>query len=102
MKIILNPQRRDDKLEVVKNGEVLTVNGEDFDFSPLQDGMSLPSSAVDCEWFAGDIQRINGELVLTILLPHGPNPTQEQAFPVPLENVVDGFVKLPEGVSNED
>lgn len=95
MKIILSPQRRDDTLEVVKNGDVLTVNGEDFDLSPIGEGDTLPWGAVNSLWFAGDVDRIEGELVLTLLLPNPWNYSQEQAFPVPLENVPDGQVAFP-------
>lgn len=95
MKIILSPQRRDDTLEVIKNGDVLTVNGEVFDLSPVGEGDTLPREAIDSIWFAGPVDRINGELVLTLMLPNPWNYSQEQAFPAPLENVPDGPVTLP-------
>lgn len=95
MKIILSPQRRDDTLEVIKTGDVLTVNGEDFDFSSVGDGDTLPRHAINSIWFAGDVDRINGELVLTLLLPNPWNYSPEQAFPVPLKNVLDGPVVFP-------
>jgi hypothetical protein len=41
------------------------------------------------------VDRINGELVLTMMLPNTWNYSPEQAFPVPLENVQDGPVVLP-------
>lgn len=96
MKIILSPQRRDDTLEVVKNGDVLTVNGEEFDFSLIADGDTLPREAIDSIWFAGPVDRIGGELILTLLFPNPWNYSQEQAFPVPLENVLDGLVAFPQ------
>lgn len=101
MKIILSPQRRDDTLDVIKNGDILTVNGEDFDLSPIGEGDTLPWGAVNSLWFAGDIDRINGELVLTLLFPNPWNYSQEQAFPVPLENVPDGPVQFPLPLSDE-
>ncbi|PRC05092.1 hypothetical protein CQ006_12285, partial [Pseudomonas cedrina] len=48
MIIKLIPQRRDDELVVSKRGDVLTINGESFDFRELPEGAALPSSAVDC------------------------------------------------------
>lgn len=95
MKIALIPQRRDENLVVVKNGDILTINGEVFDFSSLKDGQCLPRSAMHSNWFVGDVTRLNGELQLTLIAPHGPNPTQTQAFPEPLVNVQDGEVIFP-------
>lgn len=95
MKILLSPQRRDDTLEVIKNGDVLKVNGKDFDFSPVGEGDTLPRQAIDSLWFVGDIERVNGELILTLLLPNPRDYSQEQAFPVPLVNVMDGPVVFP-------
>jgi hypothetical protein len=95
MRINLSPQRRDDTLEVIKTGDVLTVNGEDFDFSPIGDGDTLPASAITSEWFFDKVDRIDGKLVLTLILPNPFNYSHEQAFPVPLENVPDGLVVFP-------
>lgn len=95
MRIILSPQRRDDTLEVIKAGHVLTVNGQVFDFSPMGDGDTLPNSAISSEWFAGDVDKVAGELIVTLLFPNPWNYSPEQAFPVPLENVPDGPVVFP-------
>ena len=96
MKIILTPQRRDDTLTLSRSGSILTVNGEDFDFSPMGDGDTLPFGAVLSGWFAGPVDRVNGELEMTILLPLPANYSQEQAFPAPLLNVQDGPIALPQ------
>lgn len=96
MKIVLSPQRRDDTLNLVRSGSVLTVNGEDFDFSPLAEGDTLPRAAINCEWFAGDVERVAGELVLTLFLPNPWNYSPEQAFPADLVNVPDGPILLPQ------
>ncbi|MBK5400521.1 hypothetical protein JFU47_28015 [Pseudomonas sp. TH39(2020)] len=95
MNIILTPQRRDDTLEVIKAGSVLTVNGQVFDFSRMRDGDTLANSAINSEWFAGDVEKVEGELTLTLLLPNPWNYSPEQAFPVPLENLPDGQVVFP-------
>ncbi|MET0775459.1 MAG: hypothetical protein ABWZ65_08230 [Pseudomonas mandelii] len=95
MIIKLSPVRRDDTLEVIKAGDVLTVNGQVFDFSPIGDGDTLPNSAISSEWFAGDVDKEAGELIITLLLPNPWNYSPEQAFPVPLENVQDGPVVFP-------
>lgn len=95
MMIILTPQRVDADLTVVKMGDVLTINGEVFDFSALPDGAALPAGAVACPWIAGAVERIDGQLVVPLILPHGPNPSQHVAFPVPISVVPDGPVILP-------
>ncbi|CAH0317456.1 hypothetical protein SRABI89_05115 [Pseudomonas koreensis] len=95
MKIYLIPQRRDDTLEVIKNGDVLTVNGEVFDLSPIGEGDTLPAGAIKSIWFWDKIERIDGELILTLLFPNPWNYSQEQAFPVPLVDVPDGPVIFP-------
>lgn len=95
MNIILSPQRRDDNIEVIKLGDILTVNGEEFDFSPMGDGDTLPREAINSIWFVGPVNRIGGELVVTLLFPNPWNYSPEQAFPSPLENVPDGPVAFP-------
>lgn len=96
MIIKLSPQRRDDLLEVVKTGQVLDINGEEFDFSAIPDGATLPRSAIDSEWFAGDVEMISGDLVVTLLFPNPANYSPAQAFPVDLVGVPDGPVAFPQ------
>ena len=95
MHISFSPMRRDDTLEVSKTGDVLTINGETLDLSALPDGATLPADAVSCEWITGPIERIDGEIHLTLILPHGPNPSPEVAFPEPITVTVDGPITLP-------
>ncbi len=95
MLISLCPVRRDEMLSVIKASEVLVINGDRIDFSALPEGASLPATAISNLWIVGDVQRISGEIHLTLLLPHGPNPSDAVAFPVPLENPPDGELKLP-------
>lgn len=94
MIFIFSPQRRDDSLNISKIGEILTINGVEYDFTQLPDGATLPRDAIDCEWICGDVNRVDGELVIPILLPHGPNPTHEQAFPEPITVIEDGPINL--------
>ena len=96
MKITLNPQRRDDALTVSKSGDTLTINGIAYDFSVIPDGATLPASAVDCEYISGNVERINGILHISLILPHGPNPSQAVAFPAPITNPPDGVLELPQ------
>ena len=96
MQIKLNPQRREDTLSVVKQGDTLIVNGIEYDFSSVPEGATLPADAIDSDLFSGPVERINGELVLTLTLSHGPNPSQAVAFPEQINVVADGPVALPQ------
>ncbi|RAU43416.1 MULTISPECIES: hypothetical protein [unclassified Pseudomonas] len=96
MIIKLSPQISDEKLEVIKSGSVLTLNGEAFDFSRMADGDTLPRSAIASDWFVGDVDKIGEELVVTLTLPLPVNYSQEQAFPADLLNVADGPVAFPQ------
>lgn len=96
MKIVLSPQRRDDTLSVIKSGDVLTLNGKAFNFSRMAGGDTLPWSAIESEWFAGDIEKMDEDLTLALLLPNPWNFSPEQAFPLPLLNVPDGEVIFPQ------
>lgn len=95
MLINLSPIRSDQTLEIYKTGDALTINGDTFDFSPLPDGATLPREAIDCEWICGDVSRVDGELVIPILLPHGPDASESARFPEPLTVTSDGEVVLP-------
>lgn len=95
MRIQLSPQRRDDTLIVSRQGDTLTINGEGFDFSSLPDESKLPAEAIDCEWISGPVERIDGEIRLTLILPHGANPAPKQAFPEPIIDPPDGEIALP-------
>lgn len=98
MWIELSPVRLDAAIEVAKAGDNIVINGDVFDFTRLPDGATLPASAIESDHFVGDVSRINGELHLTIRLPHGPNPSHAVAFPAVINVAADGPVALP---SNE-
>lgn len=95
MKITLSPMRHDTPLSLERAGDVLTINGEAFDFGPLTDGATLPCAAVDCEWLVSDVERIDGALHFTLRLPQGPDAPHETRFPAPIIDPPDGPVALP-------
>ena len=95
MLINLSPQRREDILTISKIGETLTINGVSYDFSQLPNGATLPREAINCEFIVSDVNRVNGEIELTILLPHGANASHEARFPEPINMTNDGQVVLP-------
>lgn len=95
MHITLSPVRLDETLTASRAGDVLTLNGETFDFGPLPEGATLPAAAIDSDWVVGDVARLDGELHLTLRLPHGPNPSRAVAFPEPIHVTEDGPIPLP-------
>ena len=95
MKLTFLPMRRDDRLILHRAGDVLTINGEAYDFGPLPDGATLPRKAIEGGWFAGPVERIDGVLHLTLILPHGPCASEATRFPKPIEIDGDGAICLP-------
>lgn len=83
-------------LSLSKKGDVLNINGEDFDFSVIPDGATLPASAIKSEFIAGDVTRTGGTLTVPLILPHGPNPSEAVAFPADIKANADGRITLPE------
>lgn len=103
MIIKIIPDRKDIGLPEIRYAkDALTIDGEVFDFGPLPNGATLPSTAIDSYWFDGPVERIDGEISLTLRLPHGPNPSPEVAFPQPIRVTKAGAVKLPFDVPAEE
>jgi hypothetical protein len=102
MNIKLNPQRRDDKLTVSKLGDTLTINGIAYNFSPLEDGATLPAEAIDCEFIVGPVERIDGQLHTSLIIPHGANPSEAQRFPEDVIDPADGEIALPQDAPEEE
>lgn len=95
MKINFSPVRMDEQLMVDREGDLLYVNGDVVDLSPLLEGASLPATAIQCKWFSDWVQRENGELELTLILPHGPTAAESTRFPQPIVVDYDGTVDIP-------
>ena len=97
MQIILSPQRRDARLNLARHGDILTINGENFDFGPVREGAVLPAAAVQSDWFAGDITRQGGALIIPLFLPHGARAPHDTLFPAePLTIISNGPITLPD------
>lgn len=96
MIINLSPVRDDSTINISVNQDVITLNGVDYDFSPLQEGDSVPASAVESPWFTGEVTRTLGEVIVTIRLPHGAYAGEAARFPVPITVIQDGPVQLPD------
>lgn len=96
MRISFAPQRRDDTLTLEKtSGDRLRINGELFNFNPLPDGGTIPEGEIPCDWIIGPVERIDGEVHVTVVLPHGISPAQNVAFPEPIVVNEDGPITLP-------
>ena len=95
MQISFTPRRCDTALTATRQGDVLTLNGEAFDFTALAEGDVLPREAVTCDWLASEVTRADGTLRLTLILPHGADAPEETRFPQPVSLTGDGPVPLP-------
>ena len=95
MHITFSPMRHDARLALARKGDALVINGEVFDFAPLPEGGSLPTSAIASPWFAGPVMRLDGVLHLALILPHGVSAPRAALFPAPLSVPRDGPIALP-------
>lgn len=96
MIISFSPQRRDDVLALeLASPDRIRIDGELFNFGPLPEGGEIPASEVPCRWITGPVERIDGVIHLTLLLPHGPNPPDHVAFPEPITVTENGPITLP-------
>lgn len=96
MRISLTPVFSDSpRIAASVAGDVLTINGESFDFSPLPEGATLPAGAIDSPHFIGPVERIDGELHLTLRFPHGFDASEALRFPEPIHMTSDGPVLFP-------
>jgi len=94
MKIILTPQRSDESLTLQVEGDVLTVNGRQHDFTPLQEGFELPFHAVDDSFITGTVRRVGGVVEVTVRLPYGLDAQFDTTQPV-VVNQSSGVVEVP-------
>ncbi len=94
MKLTFIPQRRDDALELSKQGDVLAISGDVLDFGPLPDGATLPASAIDNPFIYGPVERKDGEICLSLLAPCK-DPEAWKLPPVTVTATENGPVSLP-------
>ena len=95
MNITLSPQVRTGNLTLSKSGDVLTINGDAFDFSFIEEGDVLPKNTVECPLLASDVTRTDGALVLTLLLPIKNTSSDAAKFPAPILNAPNGAIEVP-------
>lgn len=93
MKIKLSPVNDDSAplQATIKDRNIIVINGEVFDFSPLKNGETLPMSALGGDSpFVSNIERDKfGVLHFTLRLPHGSNTPRETLFPVAYDMPID-------------
>ncbi|MEQ9692879.1 hypothetical protein [Shimia sp. SDUM112013] len=94
MRITLSPQHRTECLYASVEGDTLTLNGETFDFSEIPEGATLPVAAISSNWFAGDVERKEGQLRVVLFLPHGCKAPLATRFPEPI-TISSGAIDLP-------
>jgi hypothetical protein len=84
-------------LIVEKSGEVITINGVAHDLSTVSDTLpaynaELSPNGHEYEHILGAINRVAGELELTIRVPHVPNAPEAHRFPSDIVNPADGVI----------
>lgn len=97
MNITFTPQLRDCTLEMMKRGDILVINGIEYDFSPLENEDEIHSSAIASEFISDVVTRKDGVINLTVILPITVDATHEQCWPTPQFNIPDGPITLPGG-----
>ncbi|MCV0348445.1 MAG: hypothetical protein K5863_00080 [Nitratireductor sp.] len=94
MHIVLSPQWRTEPLQVTKQGDVLTINGEAFDFSSLPEGAEIadvPSEFVVCA-AEHPVERVGGKIFIALIRPYGAKSPAADARSLVLEDAADGVI----------
>ncbi|MDV7270699.1 hypothetical protein RYZ20_07280 [Thioclava sp. A2] len=94
MKIYFSPARRDVRLEITREGDALALNDQIVDFSGVSEGDARPAEEFSSDWLAGEVRRIDGEIHLTVILPHSVNAPEETRFPQAI-SAENGPVPIP-------
>ena len=95
MNIILTPQVNSGSLTLSKSGDILTINGDAFDFSFIEEGDVLPHDAIDCDLLVSDVTRTDGAITLKLALPIKNTSSEAARFPAPILNAPDGDIEVP-------
>lgn len=84
------------QLKLERQGDTLIFNGAPLDLSPIPEGGVLPPDGHDCPWIIGPIERVNGQLRLTLIAPYrGGHLSPEMEATDPILDPPDGEVELP-------
>ena len=97
MIITFSPQLRNGTLALSKQGDTLTINAVEIDFSPLPVGHKLPFE--QCQkghpFLLAAQRKEDGELEVAVLLPYGPGASEAVEFPLPVVVLQDGDIEVP-------
>ncbi|WP_207864872.1 hypothetical protein [Pseudomonas sp. 58(2021)] len=95
MIIKLSPIRMEGTMTLSKAGDALTIDGETFDFTALPEGAVLPAEAVGSPRVVQPVERVGGQLIITLALPIAVDAGEAACFPADIANPPDGEVSLP-------
>ncbi|WP_143508412.1 hypothetical protein [Pseudomonas synxantha] len=100
MKITLFPSLESDECVASVEGDVVTLDGEVIDLSPLPDGFRLLAAELGNKFFVPTsyVERIDGELLITLFLRVEP-ATEEKWRSPPTPNVLvveSGVIPFPD------
>ncbi|UNM22141.1 hypothetical protein K0P33_12080 [Pseudomonas sp. ArH3a] len=100
MRITLLPVISEKTLKASVSSDVLTVNGEKFDFGPMPDNHTISADAVGCEWISINqpISKVDRVISLTMKLPCSWETPDEVRSPeeVAVLEVTRGEVPFPD------
>lgn len=99
MNITLFPSHDFKAYKASVKGSVLTVEGVEYDFTPLKPGYRLPGKATGCPYIVPTypVENIDGELYLTMFLGvevESPEEVRSPSIPLTLTNV-NGDIPFP-------
>ncbi len=97
-----SPQLSQAQPTLAVSGDALTFDGSVLDLSGLPEGATLPCAAIACDWLASDVERRNGVIHLTLILPITADAPRAARFPQPITVTGDGPIALPGSPSPED
>lgn len=82
---------------VTTDGYTITINGAEFDFSPLENGYELSLEAIGSPLFADKaVMSADGVLAVTLLMPYDEaSATDAIRFPEPVTVTAGGPVDIP-------
>lgn len=87
MKLILTPVIGYPQYEVSREGDTLTIDGATVALEGLQEGGTLPHGTIQCDQINGDVSRVDGVLVVPLILPRqfigAPTPPAARAVTHP-------------------
>jgi hypothetical protein len=85
----------DRRLELVKDGDRLRVNGVWHDFSSLPEGHRWDREQLSVDLLEGPVRRKAGVLEMCFILPYGATDDPAIRFPAPVEVTQDGMIEAP-------